>query len=172
MSTKKVISIKTKQGKGILLSNPYISKKGFIQFKDISVSSIEAEYSFEKKILSLKVKNKEVIIKLSKSDREWLDVFYEEEFKKANDYFIKGLSGDIELIINDNFVDTKELIENGYNPYYIKIFEYFINKYFKTENLDIIKLNKIILERIDLNSYKLTNKDGWEYYSVPLTDIK
>lgn len=168
-----VLVIEAKNGKELLFTSPYIIRKGYLSFKFVSIDDITAEYCFERKMLILKTEKKEIGVKLSEESIEWLDSFYNEEFAKVNEYYAKCLTGKIDLIIScGDFVDTMELIETSYNPYYRKVFEYTLNAYFNTKDLDIVDLGKLVLSKINLSKYSLTNTDGWEYYIVPLTDVK
>lgn len=167
-----IITVETKTGKDLMFANPYISSKGFLTFKVVSLEGITAEYSFEEKMIILNTGSKKFGLKISEENQKLLDEFYLIEFEKVNDYFARSLSGNVNLIISDNNVDTKEVLENSYNPYYVKVFEYTINHYLNTKDLDLTQLGNLILSKIDLSKYELNDDDGWKYYIVPLTDIK
>lgn len=167
-----IITVETKTGKDIMFANPYISSKGFLTFKVVSLEGITAEYSFEDKMILLNTGSKKFGLKVNEVNQKWLDEFYLVEFEKVNDYFARSLSGNVNLIISDNNVDTKELLGSGYNPYYVKVFEYTLNQYLKTKDLDLVQLGNLILSKVNLSKYELIDDDGWKYYIVPLTDVK
>lgn len=168
-----IIKIPTVIEKDLIFADPYISRKGFLTFKASSTDYITAEYDFEKKVLVLKTSKQKVGVKLEEDQKSWLNDLYSKEFIKVNDFFARGMKGDIELLIsNRKNVDTIELIDNCFNPYYIKVFEYVVNNYLDTKDLDYFKLTELLLSKIDLSKYSLIDNDGWKYQLVPLTDIK
>lgn len=167
-----IITVESKAGKDICFINPYISRKGFLTFKDTSIEGVDAEYDYLAKVLILSTKTKKFNLKISQDKIDWLDKFYQDEYEKVNKYYSKSVSNNVELIITDTGVDTKEILESGYNPYYVKVFEFATNKYLGTKDLDYNDLSKHILANIDISKYPLVEDDSWEYRIVPLTDIK
>lgn len=172
-SESDLVLIKTKNGKDLLFEKPYIYRKNILKFSDFSIEDVNAEYDREMEAIVLDTKTKKFKLLISDEDVNWLNNFYDDEYTKANQYFNSLCKNTANLLINKDSVESKELVENRYNPYYFKIFEYQLNHILGTKDLKYDELKKEILNKIDLTKYEEEQDENYSGYKVvPIKDIK
>lgn len=163
---EKRIVIKTNE-EDLVFTDPYISRQGFLTFKRNSLKVNEAEYSYEDKVILLHSNKHKYLLRLDEENISILDNLYKVEYDKINSFYKECSKCNINLVVSDNAVDTKEIIENQFNIYYLRVFEYTMNKIFKTKGLNYEALGKFILSKVDFTKYDKLNG----YFVIPVRDV-
>lgn len=174
------ILIPTTNNLNILFINPSIESQTMLKFKK-NTCSTESYYDLTTKKILMKMGNSAeantdyIHLKLSNETIEILETIHKNEYSKINLFFNSLNIGTCKLLINEDktIIDTKELIDNCYNPYYCKLFTYFINSKFKQNFKNIEDIQSFLLNKVDCSKYSLENiEDYGNFYIVPIKDIK
>ena len=162
------ILIKTKNNKGVLFFNPQIFSNSVLKFEN-NTCGVDSYFDINKKKIFLKV-NKEILaLNLGKEDIEFLTKIHKDELEKAK-LFYKNISY---IMVQDNSIFTKELIDTCFNEYYLKLFIYSLRNRFKIKTDSFNEIQKILLNKINLDKYNdIYEEDYGKYKLIPLKDIK
>lgn len=166
------ILAKTTNKKGVIFLNPIIDDKSTLIFEDNSIGG-NAYYNVGSNSINIKLSKKYADIAITEEDREILDEIHKVEFQKVIKFKDNLVLNKTELLVKDDLVYTKELLDNGFNAYYTKLFNFIFGKKVKRDFKDFEETQKYILDNVNLSKYKVqTVEEYGEFHIIPIKDIK
>lgn len=165
MDTKEVrlIKVETINNKEIILCNPIISSNNTLDMLLLGMKDTIIKYEHKEKRVILDLGNKKLLFNLKKEDMDFLSNLFNKEIKKAQKYYNGLIDKKVNFILfEDGLLTTKELLATDYNPYYLKMTEFVLEK----ENTSLENLSKeALLKKDELE--KVSDELG-EYYIMSI----
>lgn len=165
----KTILVTTDNKKGILFINPFIIRKDKLKFEQNTLG-IDSEYDQVKKriYLEIPIGADKRIIELT-PDKETIDIlddFCKSEFKKVNDFYERISTKKMDIWISDSKVYTKELLNTGFQIYYLDLFIYSMNQILKTNCKTFNEVQDEIIKRVE----SIQKKDPKKFLESDIED--
>lgn len=161
-----LIKVETINNKEVLLYNPIIVSNNTMEMLLLStnISNINIRYENDKKRVVLEdYSKKKWCLKISKEDLDFLEKLFKEKFNKAEKYYNNLKKNKVNFLLfengSDGIITTKELIDNNYESYFMKLTEFYLENKKKT-SLEKL-LEKALKEKDKLE--KVDNEYGVHY---------
>lgn len=128
MEEARLIKIKSVNNKELVLCEPTLSSNNTLDLLLLDCSNSIIKYQRKENRCIVDINEKKFLLKISDEDLNFLGEFFDKEMSKANAYYNKVKSKEVTYLYFEevSLVTTKEILETGFSPYYIKLTNYIL----------------------------------------------
>lgn len=167
MEEIRLIKIQTINNKELVLCEPTLSSSNTLDLLLVDSPNSIIKYQRKENRCIMDINKKKFLLKVSDEDLSFLGDFFDKEYSKANTYYNKVKTKKIKYLYyeNEGLVTTKEILETGFSPYYIKLTNYILES-LNTSLEDLV--NKVSKSKEKLN---FVDDELGKYYEFDLKSI-